>query len=599
MRRRIRGAAALLAAFCTWGAAAAGADDTEALTLALIRSAAEKGNAAEQYELARRYQLGIGAPKDDVESLKWLRRAAEAGNAGAQYDLGERYARAKGVPESREEADKWYRRAADQGDFRAQREVGAAYFQGRGVTKDCAQAAQWFRRAAAEDDPTAQFHLGVLHATACGVKADDGEAARWYRLAAEGGHAGAQLTLGIMYHAGRGVERSAAEAVKWFRRSQMRRDRAALASNGADTAGGSRRAEGIPQDDALAFFWLSLAVAEGDTTQEAPLDTVQRRLRPGQLEDALGLLKRWQITAEANYEEVVFLLGATSGISRVPPDFAARGGQEALSALTAALQTAHSSRYIAALSGIVRDIGPAARAAGPALAAHLSSSTLVERFRPSVALALAHVDPERGKAAVPVLEKCSLDPMRGSFGRLECLLGLDFVGSVSASTRLALLEDEDVDLRIFAALGLRAAPASAILGPLTARLKDPSMTVRVSAAASLLMAVPDPPAAALPTLLEGVCQGNGFDAKQAVAALEEVPRERALEALAPLEASLRAADARCRTWAAVAISRVDRRRALPFLGLLREALQNEDDLLRSSAAETLALLGEPAGPASP
>jgi TPR repeat protein len=590
-------AAALVGLACLGTAAAAG---DEAEQLARLRSAAEKGDAVRQYELAQRYQLGIGAPKDEAESLKWLRRAAEAGSQWAQFDLGDRYAHADGVGEDAELARKWYRRAAEQGHFRAQRKVGEAYLLGEGVPRDCAQAAAWLRRAAAEDDTTAQYHLGVLHATGCGAAQDDAEAARWYRLAAEGGDEGAQVNLGLMHHAGRGVERNPAEAVKWFRRAYLRREPALLASNGAAFATGARRAEGIPRDDVLAFFWLSVAVAEGAAAQEPLLETVQGRLAPGQLEEALRLLKHWQMSAEPTLEEWVFLLGASNpGVSRVAERAVTEAGREAVPALVAALQSARSGHYIAGLSEAARRLGPAAQEAGPALEKALSSPSLVGRFRPGVAQALIRVDPARAAAAVPVLEQCSRDPVQGAFGRLECLLGLDIVGSESTSTRLALLEDEDDDLRLFAAKGLRVAPAAAIRGPLTARLRDKVLGVRVAAAGSLLVAVPDPPAAALPTLLEGVCQGNGFDARQVARALEEAPPVRAAEAVGPLVASLRGADARCRAWTAVALSRVDPRRAIPLLGALRSALASEDELLRSAAAETLVAIGAPARAALP
>lgn len=560
-------------------------------SLAALRAAAEKGDAASQYELAGRYQYGQDVEKDPAESLKWLRRAAEGGSASAQHDLGFRYHVGEGVPQDYAEAMRWYRRAAEKRHAGAQHNIGELYFEGKGVPKDCAEAARWFRLAAAQEDVRAEYHLGVLHATGCGVPPDDAEAVRWYRLAAEGWHDDAQLNLGYMYHAGRGVPRDRDEAAKWLRRPWARSRGVALSLAGTAFASGREADEGRPQDDVMADFYFSAALAAGESNVQRYLDQVEGRLRPEQREEARQLLAAWQRRAERTLEDWVSFLGTPyPTLSREAQERVRAAGQEAVPVLTSALRTAGHGPHILELSEAVRRIGPAARDAAPALEALLASRPPGDISRPFVASALARVDPKRGKAHVPELERCSLsaDTWR-SWVRMGCLFALDDVESQSWPTRLALLRDEDAGMRAVAARGLRKGPAAAVRGPLEKALRDPVLDVRVRAASSLLLAVPDAPASALTTLLEGLCKGTGTDADIAADTLGDMTAETARRALDPLAGSL--TDPTCQTWAAVAIGRVEPARAVPVLGLLRKALSSEDASLRRAAAWTLGGMG--------
>ena len=65
-----------------------------------------------------------------------VRMAAEQGNARAQYNLGYAYDKGKGVVKDQREAVRWYRMAAKQGDADAQFNLGCIRQLGEGVTKD-------------------------------------------------------------------------------------------------------------------------------------------------------------------------------------------------------------------------------------------------------------------------------------------------------------------------------------------------------------------------------------------------------------------------------------------------------------------------------
>ena len=77
-----------------------------------IRKAAERGDAAAQYNLGAAYTKGYGVPQDYAQAVYWTRKAAEHGNADAQYNLGVDYHNGQGVPQDYAEAYIWYDLAA-------------------------------------------------------------------------------------------------------------------------------------------------------------------------------------------------------------------------------------------------------------------------------------------------------------------------------------------------------------------------------------------------------------------------------------------------------------------------------------------------------
>ena len=116
------------------------------------KEAAEKGEAAAQFNLGQMYTNGEGVPEDDKEAVKWFRKSAEQGYANAQHNLGLMYQRGEGVPENDKEAVRWYKKAAEQGHPNAQFSRGSAYHIGRGVIEDKVQAYAWYNIAAANGD---------------------------------------------------------------------------------------------------------------------------------------------------------------------------------------------------------------------------------------------------------------------------------------------------------------------------------------------------------------------------------------------------------------------------------------------------------------
>lgn len=86
-----------------------------------LKSAADRGDIAANYELALLYQNGSGVAKNFNAAFVYMKKAADAGYTKAFCPLGEMYHGGRGVAKDRSMAEAWYRKAADCGDAKARR----------------------------------------------------------------------------------------------------------------------------------------------------------------------------------------------------------------------------------------------------------------------------------------------------------------------------------------------------------------------------------------------------------------------------------------------------------------------------------------------
>lgn len=159
------------------------------------RKAAELGDPAAQYRLARDYARGLGLKRDYGEAVYWYRKAAVRGNAYAQVNLAIAYANGISVKPNPAKVVYWFRRAAEQGNAIAQNNLGVAYDIGRGVAKNLVIAVRWFRRAARQGNVRAEFNLANAYFLGQGVAKDERKAKRWYGKAAAHGDTAARRQL--------------------------------------------------------------------------------------------------------------------------------------------------------------------------------------------------------------------------------------------------------------------------------------------------------------------------------------------------------------------------------------------------------------------
>lgn len=144
--------------------------------------------------LGRRYESGVGVPRDFAQALAMYKKAADAGDADAMYELGAIEGMGLGGRVNRNEALAWYRRSAQAGGKRAMWAIGLAYLVGQGVEVNHAEAVDWLRKAADAGDPFGMMLLRQMYRSQTGVKYDGDLVAKLFddavaasRAAAEGG----------------------------------------------------------------------------------------------------------------------------------------------------------------------------------------------------------------------------------------------------------------------------------------------------------------------------------------------------------------------------------------------------------------------------
>jgi hypothetical protein len=163
-------------------------------------------------------------------------------------------------------------------------------------------------------------------------------------------------------------------------------------------------AEGLAKDDALRRFWLSVAAEHGKDGTRLLLDRATASVSPEAVVRSERLYREWQRLPERPMEDSVYLLLAR-------PDEAQKqlteAGEKAVPALVDALGTADTRLFIWQICDVLIRMGPKGRGAAHVLEELLASRPTSDHLW--IALALAHVDPARGKPAVLPLERCLRD----------------------------------------------------------------------------------------------------------------------------------------------------------------------------------------------
>lgn len=127
--------------------------------LAMLKLAAEEGNAQAQYELAEQLWIGESVAQDPEQAMECYFQAAEQGVAEAQYHLGTCYWVGALVPQSFNKAMEWLQPAAEQGLIEAQMLLACGYAQSDNALHNDSLAAYWYQQAASQGNSDAQYQL--------------------------------------------------------------------------------------------------------------------------------------------------------------------------------------------------------------------------------------------------------------------------------------------------------------------------------------------------------------------------------------------------------------------------------------------------------
>jgi len=159
-----------------------------------VREAAEKGDAAAQFNLGVLNSGAYNNPPDWPEALKWFTASANQGNRDGQYYLGLMYLQGNGVDRNEVTAASWIGKAASQGNSDAALDYGVLVFQGVGVKKDEKIGTQWLMIAAQKGNPIAQNRIARLYTFGGGgISPDPVSAMMWNVLAKHAGRGDAEL----------------------------------------------------------------------------------------------------------------------------------------------------------------------------------------------------------------------------------------------------------------------------------------------------------------------------------------------------------------------------------------------------------------------
>ena len=189
-----------------------------------------------------------------------LRSLADAGDPAAQYEVGLRYAEGRGLTRDPRQAVAWFEKAAARGSAPAQYRLGSAYEKGVGADRDPALAMSWYAKAADAGNIRAMHNLAVMSAEGAAGKPDYAKAALWFGKASAFGVRDSQFNLAILYARGLGVEQSFAQSYKWF----------AVAANGGDDDAGKKRDEVAAKLDPSALAAAKATVEAYHAAAAAP-----------------------------------------------------------------------------------------------------------------------------------------------------------------------------------------------------------------------------------------------------------------------------------------------------------------------------------------
>jgi TPR repeat protein len=161
------------------------------------------------------FQYGYGTEKNPVEAEKWLRKSVEQGLVNGQTALGVFLEGSGSEIKKRQEAVEWYKKAAEQNDVYAMIQLGNCYRRGFGTAPDDRKASIWLEKAAKTNNAEAQYQFAVwLDDSKQNYKSS---AFQWFKESAEQGHVLAQFNVGVCYLLGKGIGKNKVEAEKWLR----------------------------------------------------------------------------------------------------------------------------------------------------------------------------------------------------------------------------------------------------------------------------------------------------------------------------------------------------------------------------------------------
>lgn len=203
-------------------------------------TAAEAGDAKAQHHLA---SIADSTGQNGT-ALRWARASAEQGDTAGQLLLAE-LLQQQDSPDANSEAFTWLQKAASSDQPEARYQLARAYLNGTGTAVSPDKAEGQLRHAALSDHVPSMLQLARSHPNTASAR-------HWLSEAAERDSAEAQYRLGLDYMQG----------------------------------------DGGPQDLEQAYFWLSLALVNGESRGRRYVEQLSGQLSNDQLTSARSALQQ-------------------------------------------------------------------------------------------------------------------------------------------------------------------------------------------------------------------------------------------------------------------------------------------------------------------
>lgn len=243
--------------------------ENHAAAVRWFRSAAERGHAGAQYNLALCYSDGVAVPEDHSQKVAWLRKAVQQDHTGAQAELGRAYEVGSGVAQDAKRAAELYRQAAQKGLARAQYLYGRCLEYGVGVAANVTDALKWYSAAATQGNVDAALALGICYLNGADPEKDRQAALDWLRQAAESGDAVGQFNYGVSI-----ADSDPEQAVSWYRKAAAQ----GMPEAQTNLAIALDLGKGAHQDHAEALHWYGKAIQNGSAAAQLNLATMSTEI---------------------------------------------------------------------------------------------------------------------------------------------------------------------------------------------------------------------------------------------------------------------------------------------------------------------------------
>lgn len=228
--------------------------------IAMLTKSAEQNYVPAQLALAKMYQEGLKAPKNEQLAFDWYLRAAKLADPEAYYQIGLAfvYGQLK-QPKNKDLGIDYLQQAADLGYMPAQYTLASLYLDGNAVLSSRQQAMDylmqaanagwvdaqlklaqaliqfslpqydkaafhWLQRAGKHQHIEALYELARCYYDGIGTTVDYSQAAKIYLALAKREHYPSHFKLGQMYFDGKGVEQDHEKAKKWLQSAALHKE---------------------------------------------------------------------------------------------------------------------------------------------------------------------------------------------------------------------------------------------------------------------------------------------------------------------------------------------------------------------------------------